>query len=78
MIVEEIQKHVPDTNVDYRSGDTDPRNYRVSFDKIANVLDFHCDHSVQDYLPKVVAAVRAGVFPDVRADNRFGNYTIDA
>lgn len=77
MIVEEIQKHLPDTNVEYRSGDTDPRNYRVSFDKIAKVLDFQCDYSVQRYLPKVVAAVRAGVFPNVRADNRFGNYKID-
>jgi nucleoside-diphosphate-sugar epimerase len=78
MLVEEIQKHLPDTDVVYRSGDTDPRNYRVSFDKIAKVLDFTCDNTVQAYLPKVVAAVRAGVFPDVHADNRFGNYTIDA
>lgn len=78
MIVEEIQKHLADTQVEYRSGDTDPRNYRVSFEKIAKVLDFKCDHSVQGYLPKVVAAVRAGVFPNVRADNRFGNYKIDA
>ena len=78
MIVEEIQKHLPNTNVEYRSGDTDPRNYRVSFEKIAKVLDFKCDNTVQGYLPKVVDAVRAGVFPDVRADNRFGNYKIDA
>lgn len=78
MIVEEIQKHLPDTKVEYRSGDTDPRNYRVSFEKISKVLDFKCDNTVQGYLPKVVAAVRAGVFPNVRADNRFGNYKIDA
>lgn len=78
MIVEEIQKHLPNTNVEYRSGDTDPRNYRVSFEKISKVLAFKCDNTVQGYLPKVVDAVRAGVFPDVRADNRFGNYKIDA
>lgn len=78
MIVEEIQKHLPGTKVEYRSGDTDPRNYRVSFEKIAKVLDFKCDNTVQGYLPRVVAAVRAGVFPNVRSDNRFGNYKIDA
>ena len=76
MIVEEIQKHLPGTQVEYRSGDTDPRNYRVSFDKIHKSLGFTCDMSVQTYLPRVVDAVRAGVFPAVRGDNRFGNYSV--
>lgn len=76
MIVEEIQKHVPGTNVEYRSGDTDPRNYRVSFEKIQRVLGFSCDMSVQTYLPRVVSAVQGGIFPAVRGDNRFGNYQV--
>jgi len=78
MIVEEVRKHLPEAQVEYRDGDTDPRNYRVSFEKIARELGFVCDHTVQSYLPGLVAAVRAGVFPDVRGDNRFGNYRIDA
>jgi nucleoside-diphosphate-sugar epimerase len=76
MIVEEVQKHVPGTQVEYRSGDTDPRNYRVSFEKIHSTLGFTCDMSVQTYLPRLVAAVQAGVFPSVRGDNRFGNYSV--
>ncbi|WP_428425503.1 NAD-dependent epimerase/dehydratase family protein [Methylibium sp.] len=76
MIVEEIQKHLPGTQVEYRAGDTDPRNYRVSFEKIAQRLGFKCDHSVQTYLPRVVEAVQAGIFPDVRNNSRFGNYQI--
>ena len=76
MIVEEIQKHLPGTKVEYRSGDTDPRNYRVSFEKITSSLGFSTDFTVQRYLPKVVDAVKAGVFPDVRSNNRFGNYRI--
>lgn len=76
MIVEEIQKHVPGTQVEYRSGDTDPRNYRVSFDKIQQQLGFSCDMSVQSYLPRVISAVQGGVFPSVRGDNRFGNYSV--
>jgi nucleoside-diphosphate-sugar epimerase len=76
MIVEEIQKHLPGTQVEYRTGDTDPRNYRVSFEKITSRLGFSCDFTVQRYLPNVVDAVKAGVFPDVRSNNRFGNYLI--
>jgi nucleoside-diphosphate-sugar epimerase len=76
MIVEEVQKHVPGTQVEYRSGDTDPRNYRVSFEKIRDKLGFTCDMTVQSYLPRLVSAVQGGVFPAVRGDNRFGNYSV--
>ena len=76
MLVEEIQKHVNGTQVEYRSGDTDPRNYRVAFAKIASRLGFACDHTVQRYLPAVTAAVQAGVFPDVHGNTRYGNYEV--
>lgn len=76
MIVEEIQRHLPHTEVEYRSGDTDPRNYRVSFDKIAARLGFKCGNRVQAYVPRLIAAVQAGVFPDVHGNLRFGNYEV--
>jgi nucleoside-diphosphate-sugar epimerase len=76
MIVEEIQKHVPAARVEYRSGDTDPRNYRVSFGKIADRLGFECDHTVQRYLPALTAAVRSGVFPNAGANSRYGNFEV--
>lgn len=75
MIVEEVAKYLP-VEVAYREGDTDPRNYRVSFAKIKDQLGFACDHTVQAYVPALVEAVQAGVFPDVRGDVRFGNYSI--
>lgn len=76
MIVEEVQKHVPDAEVAYREGDTDPRNYRVSFAKITEKLGFTVDHTVQDYLASLTAAVQAGVFPDVAGNVRYGNYEV--
>ncbi|MDN5931302.1 MAG: NAD(P)-dependent oxidoreductase [Pseudonocardia sp.] len=76
MIVEEVQKHVADAQVSYREGDTDPRNYRVSFAKISDRLGFTVDHTVQDYLASLTAAVQAGVFPDVAGNNRYGNYEV--
>ncbi|GEL16897.1 NAD-dependent epimerase/dehydratase family protein [Pseudonocardia asaccharolytica] len=76
MIVEEVQKHVTSTKVTYRDGDTDPRNYRVSFDKISDRLGFQMDHRVPDYIGALTAAVQAGVFPDVRGNPRYGNYEV--
>jgi nucleoside-diphosphate-sugar epimerase len=76
MIVEEVQKHLPMAPVEYRSGDTDPRNYRVSFAKIRDRLGFECDHTVQRYLPVLAAAVRAGVFPHPADNQRFGNFEV--
>jgi nucleoside-diphosphate-sugar epimerase len=76
MVVDEIRQHVRDVPVTYGDKGSDPRNYRVSFDKIARLLDFRCDHTVQDYLARLTAAVQAGIFPDVGANPRFGNYKV--
>lgn len=76
MLVDEIRKHVVEPSVEYKGGDTDPRDYRVSFDKIATVLGYRCEQSVQRYVPRLISAARAGVFPDVRRGNRYGNYAI--
>jgi nucleoside-diphosphate-sugar epimerase len=76
MIVEEVQRHLPDARVTYRSGSTDPRNYRVAFDKIADRLGFACEHRVQDHVPRLIAAVKAGIFPDVQGNVRFGNHEV--
>ena len=76
MIVDEVRLHVGETSVVYGDKGSDPRNYRVSFDKIAENLAFRCDYTVQDYIARLTAAVQAGIFPDVSADPRFGNYKV--
>ena len=76
MIVDEVGLHVGETSVIYGDKGSDPRNYRVSFDKIAENLAFRCDYTVQDYIARLTAAVQAGIFPDVSADPRFGNYKV--
>ena len=75
MIVDEVRKHLADVRVSSGEGDTDPRNYRVSFDKIAARLGFRCDHTVQDYLARLTPAIQAGIFPNV-TEPAFGNYTV--
>lgn len=75
MIVEEAQKHLSGTSVEFREGDTDPRNYRVAFGKIAQRLGFRLDHDVQTYMPAVIAAVQAGVF-SATDELHYGNYEV--
>jgi nucleoside-diphosphate-sugar epimerase len=75
MIVDEVRKHVADVCVTFGEGDTDPRSYRVSFDKVGMRLGFHCDHTVQDYVARLTAVIQEGVFVDV-APPAFGNYRV--
>lgn len=77
MIVDEVQRHVPGSVVEFRQGDTDPRDYQVSFDRIARRLGFRCDHSVQAYVGVLANAVRSGIFPeDAGSSMRYGNQEV--
>jgi nucleoside-diphosphate-sugar epimerase len=77
MIVDEVRKHLAEVSVLFGEGDTDPRNYRVCFDKILMRLGFRCNHTVQDYLTRLTSAVQAGFFPDVHVNpDAFGNFTV--
>ena len=76
MIVDEVRKHLGEVSVSYGEGDSDPRNYRVSFEKIARRLGFRCNHTVQDYLARLTPALQAGIYPDVSGTPRFGNYQV--
>ncbi len=79
MIVDEVLGHLGQSAavaVAYGDKGSDPRNYRVSFDKIADKLGFRCDQTVQDYLARLTATVQSGIFPDAGANPRFGNYKI--
>jgi nucleoside-diphosphate-sugar epimerase len=74
MIVETLIKELPDAEVRYREGSVDPRNYRVSFEKIAATLGFEARRTVTDYIPELIGFVASGQFGD--EDARYGNYRI--
>jgi len=61
MIVDEVVKQLPDSKVRYVERSEDPRDYRVSFDKIASVLGFQITYRVPDGIREVVKAVRDGM-----------------
>jgi nucleoside-diphosphate-sugar epimerase len=64
MLVEEIQRQVERGNISYVKRDEDPRDYKVSFDKIREVLGFETEHTVPDGIAEIVQALDEDRWPD--------------
>ena len=77
MLIAELRTLVPDARVRCDIGDTDVRNYRVSFSKIRETLGARPQRRVRESAAAVIEAVRAGLFADVDARPSFyGNCVI--
>jgi nucleoside-diphosphate-sugar epimerase len=63
-IVEVIQSQMDTGKVTYVRRDEDPRDYKVSFDKVKAVLGFETLMTVPDGIAEVAGALSAGAFPD--------------
>ncbi len=68
MIVEEIKKFIPNAKVKYIHKEEDPRNYRVSFEKIKKELGFFITKKVPDGISEIIEVVKKGIIknPDDR------------
>jgi len=64
MLVEEIQKQVGRGKVTYVKRDEDPRDYKVSFDKIREVLGFETQLTVPDGIAEIAQALDEDRWPD--------------
>ena len=64
MVIEEIKKFIPDAKVSYIEKDEDPRDYRVSFDKIASELGFHISKRVPDGIREIKQLIDDRVLRD--------------
>jgi len=77
MIVDAVLKELPNGNVSYQEHGSDPRNYRVNFEKIRNTLHFEPSKSVADGIRELLAALDKGQFADIANPSSFyGNYEI--
>ena len=63
-LVEEIRKQIDRGKVTYVHRDEDPRDYKVSFDKIRSQLGFETLMTVPDGIAEIIAALDAGTFSD--------------
>ena len=78
MLVDLILKYIPNGAVSYKQGGFDPRNYRVSFDKIKQVLEFGTEYTAEDSVSGLIRAIRGNLFPDMEEKRNFyGNYIIE-
>jgi nucleoside-diphosphate-sugar epimerase len=71
-LVEEIRRQIDRGDVAFVHRDEDPRDYRVSFDKIRGTLGFEVQMRVPDGITEVIDALDAGRFPDP-FDGRYRN-----
>jgi nucleoside-diphosphate-sugar epimerase len=63
-LVDLIQPQAPDALVEYVHRDEDPRDYRVSFARVADELGFRTSRSVPDGIREVADLVRSGAITD--------------
>ena len=63
-IVELLQERVPDAEVEYVHKDEDPRDYRVSFEKISARLGFQVQRNVPDGIDETMHLLESGLLDD--------------
>ena len=61
MIVDEIIKQLPEAKIKYVKKDEDPRDYKVSFEKIRNELNFRITKKVPDGIRDIIKVIRDGL-----------------
>jgi nucleoside-diphosphate-sugar epimerase len=66
-LVELIRPHAPDAVVEFVHRKEDPRDYRVSFERIRAGLEFRTSWTVPQGIAEVVGLVRSGVIADFGA-----------
>jgi nucleoside-diphosphate-sugar epimerase len=63
-IVALVRLHAPDASVEFVQKKEDPRDYRVSFEKVKERLAFSLTRTVPDGIAEVASLVRQGVLSD--------------
>lgn len=77
MIVDEILNNIPDGKVSYGQNGSDPRNYKVSFNKVKTVLGFEPLFTVQQGIQELVQALKIGMYSNSLLEKlKYGNYSI--
>ena len=78
MIVEAIVKQLPQAKIKYGENGTDPRNYKVSFKKVSERLNFEPRFGVTEGIKELIDALEMGLFKDsITNKDQYGNYKIN-
>jgi nucleoside-diphosphate-sugar epimerase len=77
-IVDIILKYIPHAKVRYQQHGSDPRNYRVNFEKVRTILDFRPEYTVEDGVVELLNAIDNRIFDRADINHNFhGNYEIN-
>ncbi len=78
MIVDKILKHKNSDYVEFISKKgSDPRNYRVNFEKLNSVFNYKCKHSVEDGIKEILKHLDNLKKNNFDTEEILGNYRID-
>lgn len=78
MIVDLILKYVEKGKVSYTDNGSDPRNYKVSFKKVKEILDFEPQFTVEDGIKELINALSIGLYSDHDENKiKYGNYNLN-
>ena len=77
MVVNQILEKLPKAKVLYQDHGSDPRNYRVSFEKVKSILGFEPKYTIQYGIDELINAIDSNMYDFVEKNrNFFGNYEI--
>ena len=78
MIVDKVLDYLGQGDVEYLKNDMDPRNYRVSFNKIKNVLNFEPKYNIEYGIQEIAKSIQNNIFNfnNKHNENQYGNYSI--
>lgn len=78
MICEAINKYIKGSKIEYLPGSDDPRDYRVSFDKINNYFNYKSFKTIDYGIKEIIDALKLGFFhKSIQNYIDYGNYVID-
>jgi len=64
MLAEELKKLIPDLKIKYVKKDEDPKDYKVSFEKIKNVLGFQITKTVPQGMEEIIRVIKDNIISD--------------
>ena len=62
-----LKSQIPDAVIEYVHKDEDPRDYRVSFEKINQTIGFKAEHTVGNGIQEVIKLVESGIIQDFKS-----------
>ncbi len=77
MLVNKILHYIPSGKVTFQEKGNDPRNYRVNFQKVREILDFEIEYNIDFGITEIINALKENKFSDIEKNiNFYGNYEI--